>query len=97
VAKVLTHPLLLEDHSYTPVGGEPLATHLERLEVVRGALIEVFSSMDVTDFRSPRAGDDGEVTPEWVLMHLARHESEHRGQIWEARTAAEKTLATKNT
>jgi uncharacterized damage-inducible protein DinB len=53
--------------------------------------------MDVTDFRSPRAGDDGEVTPEWVLMHLARHESEHRGQIWEARTAAEKTLATKNT
>ncbi|MFZ0012519.1 MAG: DinB family protein [Acidimicrobiia bacterium] len=97
VAGVLTHPMLLEDHSYTPIEGEPIATHLERLEVVRRALVEVFSSMDVAGFRSPRPTEGDTVTPEWVLMHLARHESEHRGQIWEARTAAEKTLAARST
>jgi len=45
--------------------------------------------MDLEDFRTPRPRGETAVTPEWVLMHLARHESEHRGQIWEARVAAE--------
>ncbi len=94
VAEVLPYPMLLENHMYTPVSEEPLSTHLERLEVVREHLIDVFSSMTVGDFRTLRPSDDTEATPEWVLMHLARHESEHRGQIWEARVAAEQEAAT---
>jgi hypothetical protein len=89
VAAVLPYPLLLDDGSYTTVAGEPLSTHLERLTVIRRHLIEVFTKMELDDFRDPRPSGDIEVTPEWVLMHLARHESEHRGQIWVARVAAE--------
>ncbi|MGH8946849.1 MAG: DinB family protein [Acidimicrobiia bacterium] len=89
VAAVLPYPLLLEDGSYTTVAGEPLPTHLERLTVIRRHLIEVFKKMDLDDFRAPRPSGDIAVTPEWVLMHLARHESEHRGQIWVARVAVE--------
>lgn len=90
IAKVFPYPMLLEDHAYTPVFGEPLETHLERLDVMRGALLDVFTSMGLDDFRTPRLSEESAVTPEWALMHLARHESEHRGQIWEARTAAER-------
>jgi DinB superfamily len=89
IKETLTYPMLEEDNSYTMVSGDTLGTHLERLAVVRRGLIEVFETMDVTDFRAPRPSGDGTVTPEWVLMHLARHESEHRGQMWEARVAAE--------
>lgn len=92
LAAVLPYPLLLEDGSYTPVSGEPLDTHLERLQTVRHDLVSVFEGMSIDEFRRPRPSGDGSVTPEWVLMHLARHESEHRGQIWEARMAAERSL-----
>lgn len=89
VAGVLPYPLLFEDRTYTPVIGESLDTHLDRLAIIRRHLLEVFTTMTLEDFRTPRWSGDGAVTPEWVLMHLARHESEHRGQIWVARTAAE--------
>lgn len=92
ISEVLPYPMLLEDHVYTPVHGEPMETHLTRLDTIRRDLIEVFAAMDLDDFRTLRPSDDTEVTPEWVLMHLARHESEHRGQIWEARTASEREL-----
>lgn len=91
VAAVLPYPLLLEDRSYTPVSGESLSTHLDRLSLIRRSLLGVFTTMTLEEFRSPRPSGDVSVTPEWVLMHLARHESEHRGQIWVARTAAEST------
>lgn len=92
IAAVLPYPMLLEDMSYTTVSGESLETHVARLATVRADLIEVFRAMDLEDFRTLRPSDDSEATPEWVLMHLARHESEHRGQIWVARTAAEREL-----
>ena len=92
ISSVLPYPMLLEDMSYTPVSGESLDTHLERMATIRSDLIEVFGAMDLDDFRTLRPSDDSAVTPEWVLMHLARHESEHRGQIWLARTAAEREL-----
>lgn len=89
VAEVLPYPMLLEDNSYTPVFGESLSTHLERLSLIRDNLISVYTSMGITDFRTLRPSGESQVTPEWVLMHLARHESEHRGQIWEARVAVD--------
>lgn len=93
IAEVLPYPLLLEDGSYTPVSGESLDTHLERLRIIREDLLATFGKMTVDEFRAPVPGESGMVTPEWVLMHLARHESEHRGQIWEARVGAETELA----
>lgn len=92
IAEVLPHPMLLEDGSYTPVVGEPLGKHAARLKRIREDLIAHFRSMSVEDFRRARATEDGLVTAEWVLMHLARHESEHRGQIWSVRTASEREL-----
>lgn len=94
VAHLLPYPLLLEDHSYTPVSGETAESHIRRLDDIRAEVLEVFKDMTVDEFRRPRDTEGGPVTPEWVLMHLARHESEHRGQIWEARVAAEKQLTT---
>jgi hypothetical protein len=93
IARLLPYPMLLEDMSYTPVTGESLRTHLERLAIIRENLIDVVSALDVADFRRVRPTEAGGLTAEWILMHLARHESEHRGQIWVARTAAERELA----
>lgn len=94
IRDVLPYPLLLENHTYTPVSGEPLPSHLKRMQVIRDDLARVFTTFTIEEFRTPVHGDEEAVTPEWVLMHLARHESEHRGQIWEARIAAEAELAT---
>ena len=48
----------------------------------------------VVDFRSLRPSGNDEVTPEWAIEHLAQHEAEHRGQIWEVRVEADTALGT---
>jgi uncharacterized damage-inducible protein DinB len=92
VAARLPYPLLLDDGSYTPVAGEPLDVHLERLSFIRERFLDEMRTMSVQEFRTPRPSGDDRVTPEWVVQHLAQHEGEHRGQIWEARVAAEAAL-----
>lgn len=92
VSSHLMYPLLLEDGRYPPVSGEPLSVHFNRLAAVRTAFLEVVGAMDLDDFRTLRPSGDEQVTPEFVVEHLALHEAEHRGQIWEARTAAETEL-----
>lgn len=89
VAAHLPYPLLMEDRSYTPVSGEPLDVHLERMSVIRKAFLDVFTEFSLEDFRTLRPTEDDPVTAEWVVEHLAQHEAEHRGQIWEARVAGE--------
>jgi uncharacterized damage-inducible protein DinB len=51
--------------------------------------LNVVGSMTVADFHTLRPSGDDMVTPEWIVEHLSQHEAEHRGQIWEARVAAE--------
>lgn len=63
------------------IGTEELEASLARLDRVRAALNQAFSSMTLEEFRRPRTSEQREVSPEWVLHHLLQHEAEHRGQI----------------
>ncbi len=47
--------------------------------------------MTLEDYRRPRALDEYDVTPEWVLFHLRDHETMHRGELALSRTLAEAT------
>jgi len=74
----------------TQVQGLSLEQHLERLEIVRRLLLDVFQLMDLPEFRRVRKLADYDVTPEWVIHHLMQHEAEHRSQIGALRAAAER-------
>lgn len=70
-----------EDGKLSIVTGEPLEHHLKRLAWVRGQLEETFQGMSLDEFHRVRQLEDCDVTPEWVLMHLALHEAHHEGQL----------------
>lgn len=76
----------------TPAPGYTLDQHVDRLETVRGRLLAAFAEMDLADFRRERSLPRYDVTPEWVLHHLAQHEAEHRGQIGSIVDRAERVL-----
>jgi uncharacterized damage-inducible protein DinB len=72
----------------TAVTGFSLRDLNFRLEKVRATLLDALRRMPVEEFRRLRSFRDYKVTPEWVILHLALHESEHRGQIGEIRRRA---------
>lgn len=69
------------DGRLSPVSGVTLKTHTERLAFVRRRLLERFTGITEGDYRRARSLPDYDVTPEWVLHHLAQHEALHRGQM----------------
>ncbi len=75
------HPVRDKEGHLSAVTNEPLERHLARLSWVRGLLDGVFVSMNLEDFRRVRVLENYDVTPEWVLMHLALHEAHHEGQL----------------
>ena len=83
-----------EQGHLTPVQGFGLEQYLNRLEIVRGLLLDVYQQMDLAEFRRARSLPNYDVTPEWVLHHLMQHEAEHRSQIGGLRVRAESDLAT---
>lgn len=70
-----------ENEHLSPVTGTPLEMHLNRLGFVRQRLLERLTDMTLDDYRRPRSLPYYDVTPEWVLHHLAQHEALHRGHI----------------
>ncbi|MGW6383428.1 DinB family protein [Peribacillus butanolivorans] len=72
-----------EEGSLTHIEGQSLEEHFYRLNKVREVFLSHFRSMDLTDWRKPRALEQYDVTPEWVVYHLIEHESHHRGQIFQ--------------
>ena len=80
---VALFPVDVRDDSerLSPVLNVPLETHLSRLSFVRQRFLDRLTGMTLGDSRRPRSLPDYDVTPEWVLHHLAQHEALHRGQI----------------
>jgi uncharacterized damage-inducible protein DinB len=72
----------------TPVTGYAIDEHVARMARVRAMVLSRLRGMTEDDFRTTRATDSYDVTPEWVLHHLGQHEAEHRGQIGEVLQAA---------
>ena len=65
----------------TAIRGQSLEDHLARLHVVRQHLLEKLRGMTTEEFRRPRSLPPYDVSPDWVLHHLAQHEAEHRGEL----------------
>jgi uncharacterized damage-inducible protein DinB len=65
----------------THIRGQSLETHLARLSSVRQTLLDKLRGMTDDDFHRPRSLPDYDVSPAWVLHHLAQHEAEHRGEL----------------
>ncbi|CAN5693513.1 hypothetical protein BH23CHL7_BH23CHL7_19490 [soil metagenome] len=61
--------------------GQPVGQHLSRLATIRADLLARLVGMGVDDYLRVRSLADYDVTPAWVLHHLAQHEAEHRGEI----------------
>lgn len=65
----------------TFVRGETLDRHLERLSSIRQLLLDRFRGMTSEDFHRARNLPDYDMSPAYVLHHLAQHEAEHRAEI----------------
>lgn len=92
VAALFPDPTRDDQGILTQVHGFSLEQHLDRLETVRGLLLELFQEMELGEFRRVRPFPYYDVTPEWVLHHLLQHEAEHRSQIGWLRARAEQPL-----
>ncbi len=64
--------------------GQMLEQHLARLSSVRKTLLDKLRGMTSEDFHRPRSLPNYEVSPAWVLRHLAQHVAEHRGELGSA-------------
>lgn len=88
---LLTYEMRDETGRLTEVNHETLAQQLARLATGRQLLLATLRQMTLGDFYRSRSLEPYDVTPEWVLHHLLQHEAEHRGQILETRTRAERS------
>lgn len=65
----------------TRVDGQSLAQHLDRLSRIRAFLIGELRAMPPAELHAPRRRARYDVSPAWVLHHLAQHEAEHRAHV----------------
>jgi uncharacterized damage-inducible protein DinB len=92
VAALFLYDVRDSEGRLTPIQGIGIEEHLQRLAAVRALLLDAFHGMDEKDFYVERNFEQYDVTPEWVVYHLIRHESEHQGQIVQLRKIAERAL-----
>lgn len=78
-----------ENGLLTIVTGHSYDWHWQRLDKVRQILRETITPMTTDEFRRKRVLESYDVTPAWVMHHLAQHEAEHRGELMMLRTLAE--------
>ena len=77
----------------TIVTGHSVDWYWKRLDKVRELFQQAIKPMSQEDFRRKRQMERYDVTPAWVLHHLAQHEAEHRGELMMLRTMAEQVDA----
>ena len=65
----------------TPVLGDPLAGHLERMTRVRELVLSELRPMTSEAFHRVRPCLETEVSAAWVVFHLVDHEAEHRVRL----------------
>lgn len=70
-----------QDGILTAVRGQTLEEHLARLAAIRSILLDRLRAMTDEDFQRVRSLRQYDVSPDWVLHHLAQHEAEHRGEL----------------
>jgi uncharacterized damage-inducible protein DinB len=92
VAALLPHDVRDEDGVLVPVREPDLDGHLRRMDAARAIFLRESRNLDRDDMRRVRHLSDYDVTPEWVMHHLAQHEAEHRGQLMEIRQLAEQAI-----
>ena len=80
------YPVRDKDGQLHKIQGVNLTEHLDRLETTRHYFVNCLKSMSLEDFYRLRQLPNYDVSPEWVLHHLAQHEDEHRGEITTIRT-----------
>jgi uncharacterized damage-inducible protein DinB len=90
VTSLLPYDVRDDEGLLVAVQGASLRAHMDRFDATRKALLSELMGLRVGDLGTVRHLPDYDVTPEWVLHHLMQHEAEHRGQIMEVRTLAER-------
>lgn len=75
IGTVLYHVALIEvDWLYTEIlQDDPPGPIAQLIAKLRGT--------SVAEFNRPRTLPDYDISPDWVIHHLAQHEAEHRGEI----------------
>ena len=85
LAEILPYPVLDANGNLSTPRGWRIDSYLERMNAVRACTLAELKPMTPEQFRTPRFKmmEYGavEFTPEAVIVHLAQHEAEHRGQI----------------
>ena len=71
----------VEDGRLTPVLGESLDHHLERLATTRGLVLDELGSMGASEYHRARSRERFDVAADWVVFHLVDHEVEHRVRL----------------
>jgi uncharacterized damage-inducible protein DinB len=68
----------LPDARRSPLRGETLAHHLDRLAWTRKLILDELRAMPADEFHRSRAREHYDVSASWVVFHLIDHEVEHR-------------------
>jgi uncharacterized damage-inducible protein DinB len=71
----------VEHGRLTPVLGESMAEHLDRLARTRSLVIQELGSMTPDEFHQPRSRPSYDVSAAWAVFHLIDHEVEHRVRL----------------
>jgi hypothetical protein len=75
------HDDRVEDGHLTPVRGESMRHHLERLITTRALILAELASMGASEYHLARPRERFDVAADWVVFHLIDHEVEHRVRL----------------
>lgn len=71
----------VEDGRLTPIRGESLRQHVERLATTRALILSELRPMPPSEYHRARPRERFDVAADWVVFHLIDHEFEHRVRL----------------